>query len=622
MLKNRSLAARLGMAFGSLVVLTLILGLAAMGVMRSTSSKTTRLAKEQVPQVRTASTVEADTLHCLLAMRGFVMSEKESYFEEGSKYLTDAGKAADEAVKLAASIKGADALKKSAVEVQTILATYTKMIGETKAIIEGIQAGRKTAMDGITTYLSQCQALIGATRGNAAALDFAYQAQVLGIRARSAAYEARATGDPTLIDKAVADMGKIDGIATQLASAAPGNEDHIASLRRDAKTAMAGLTAVSQQRVALNEMNTRRAVVVDQVLAGANAIATTGFDSMTKSATTTVSALRVSAFAISLALLLAVAVGVALAVTMSAGISRPLAGAIVRLQTSSEEVSSASTQMSEASQSMAAGASQQASSLEETSASLEEMSATTQQNADNAKQASHMANEARQAAEHGNAAMSQMVDVIGRISRSADETAAIIKTIDEIAFQTNLLALNAAVEAARAGDAGKGFAVVAEEVRNLAQRSADAAKNTAALIDQSQVNAHEGVDTSRAVAEALAQIASSVTKVTDLVDEVAAASREQAIGIGQVNIAVSQMEQVTQSVAAGAEETASGSEELSAQSHELREMVETLVNVVEGGVTRAPSAPAPARLSSPSARRLPTPVAAVQRLTASELGDF
>jgi methyl-accepting chemotaxis protein len=176
--------------------------------------------------------------------------------------------------------------------------------------------------------------------------------------------------------------------------------------------------------------------------------------------------------------------------------------------------------------------------------------------------------------------MVRMGGAIQKIKQSSDETAKIIKTIDEIAMQTNLLALNAAVEAARAGEAGRGFAVVAEEVRNLAQRSAEAAKNTAYLIEGSQKNADDGVNASTEVAKIIEQIIVSVQKVTQLIAEVSAASQEQSQGIEQVNTAVAQMDKVTQSNAANAEESASASEELSSQAQNLNAMVADLVNIV------------------------------------------
>lgn len=250
-----------------------------------------------------------------------------------------------------------------------------------------------------------------------------------------------------------------------------------------------------------------------------------------------------------------------------------LESTISQVSISSTQVSSASGQIATGSQSLAEAASEQASSLEEISSSLEELSSMSQQNADNSSQAKNLSQEASNSAKAGNIAMEEMTNSIGKIKTSSDETAKIIKTIDEIAFQTNLLALNAAVEAARAGEAGKGFAVVAEEVRNLAQRSASAAKNTSDLIQQATDNADEGVKISEEVVKTFAEINQRISKVNDLIAEISAASTEQSQGIGQISTAVADIDKLTQSNAANSEESASAAQELSAQVAELRNMI-------------------------------------------------
>jgi methyl-accepting chemotaxis protein len=237
------------------------------------------------------------------------------------------------------------------------------------------------------------------------------------------------------------------------------------------------------------------------------------------------------------------------------------------------QVSSASGQISSGAQSLAQGSNEQASSLEEVSSSLEEMSSMTKQNADNTNQAKLLASEAHAAAGEGDAAMKRMAEAINQIKQSADNTAKIVKSIDDIAFQTNLLALNAAVEAARAGEAGKGFAVVAEEVRNLAMRSAEAAKNTANMIEESVKNAEGGVKITEEVMKSLVRIVDRTGKVGGLIADIASASGEQAQGIEQVNTAVAQMNQVTQQNAANSEESASSAAELNNQATELADMV-------------------------------------------------
>lgn len=253
---------------------------------------------------------------------------------------------------------------------------------------------------------------------------------------------------------------------------------------------------------------------------------------------------------------------------------------IVDLSLSSWQILDTSSQVASASKSLADGASEQAASLEESASTLEELAGITKQNANNSKTAKNLAKETRDDAVQGGDAMENMVSGIVEIKESSDKTANIVKTIDEIAFQTNLLALNAAVEAARAGDAGRGFAVVAEEVRNLALRSATAAKETANLIEDSQKKAEAGVQFSSKVQEIFEKLRDRTEKVENLLQELSTSSEEQAKGVDQVNIGVSHIDQVTQSNAANAEQTASASEQLTSHAQLLNEMMSDLARIV------------------------------------------
>lgn len=285
---------------------------------------------------------------------------------------------------------------------------------------------------------------------------------------------------------------------------------------------------------------------------------------------------------IAVALCIALVFCALVSVAVARALSRKLVHAIDVLGDNSKQLRVSSEQVSSASQALAQGATEQASSLEETAAAIEEVSSMAKYNASNATQADGLAELMKSITQRGVSSMSEMLAAIEDIRTSAVETSEIIAIIDNIAFQTNLLALNAAVEAARAGDAGKGFAVVAEEVRNLARRSADAAKQTSDKIKRSKELAENGVTVSQSLSKSLSEILENSEKTSTLVKEIAAASSEQAVGITEINASVTELDKVTQTNAAMAEESAAASQDLQHQGRTVDDVVNELMELVFG----------------------------------------
>jgi methyl-accepting chemotaxis protein len=306
------------------------------------------------------------------------------------------------------------------------------------------------------------------------------------------------------------------------------------------------------------------------------------------------------------------AIGMAIALVRA--ICGPIDRAVKSMISGAEQVSAASGQVSSSSQALAEGASEQAAAIEETSASMEEMAAMTRQNSDNAGQADTLMRASLATIKEADDSMTEMGRSMNEIAEASAATSKIIKTIDEIAFQTNLLALNAAVEAARAGEAGAGFAVVAEEVRNLAMRSTEAAKNTAQLIEGTVTKVMSGKAIVDQATQAFQGVAESSAKVASLIGEIATASREQAQGFGQINQAITQMDSVTQQNSATAEESAAAAAELNGQSAAMMAIVKEMQSLVNGGGV-GPAAK-PAHAAKVKAIAAPALAPAAKRVTA------
>jgi len=320
-----------------------------------------------------------------------------------------------------------------------------------------------------------------------------------------------------------------------------------------------------------------------------------------------------SKFIIIVSLVIGVVMGFVAAFVITRGITKPINRIITGLNEGSDQVNDAAGQVSTAAQQLAEGNSEQASSLEETSSALEEMAAMTRTNAENAKQANDLSAQASKAANEGDQTMGQLNEAMTGINDSSEKISKIIKVIEEIAFQTNLLALNAAVEAARAGEHGKGFAVVADEVRNLAQRCAQAARETTGLIEDAVNRSQQGTHVAGEVGKALGAIVGDVAKVTELINGISKASDEQAQGVDQVNTAVAQMDKVTQQNAAGAEESASAAEQLAAQATSVKGIVDELSALVGGAAARAAAAVSVPTAAGPQKKRLKVNIAHLKK---------
>ncbi len=285
-------------------------------------------------------------------------------------------------------------------------------------------------------------------------------------------------------------------------------------------------------------------------------------------------------------ILLLGSVGIVVALVIRNMVALPINRITAAIGAEASDLEYAAGQVAESSKILADGASNQAASLEESSASLEEVSSMTKRNAENAKTASESATLACRSADEGAEHMAALRDAMSEINTASEDIAKILKTIDEIAFQTNILALNAAVEAARAGETGMGFAVVAEEVRNLAQRSAQAARDTASKIDGSVEKSRHGAAITVKASKSFTEIQDRVRRLEELISEISKASDEQLEGITQITTAVSEMDKVTQHNASAAEEGAAAAMQLNTQSGALNETVARLSRLVRGGQPR------------------------------------
>ena len=616
-MKNWTIGKRIIFGFVCLILIAILLGGMAVWKMSGVKTVASTLAGQFMPATEVANNVERQSFLTMYQARGYAYTENTNFLVSGLTNLANVKRYLQDAKDLAAKPGNENLafLQQSADKAQAKVLEYEDLLQQTVAATERLEKERKAMQAAAQDYMKACdnylasqtsqlQDAIKATNAAGGADVAAVQDHIqkiaaanqivdLGNAIRLGNYKSQATRDPQLYRDTLKTFDEVNTRLDSLKAITKLERDlqEIAACRAAGQAYHDAMTNFLNDWLTREDLNAKRGIVADAVLAEAKNTSTSSLDSSTKGSTAAFNSLGAASTTMIVGLVLAALIGITLALFISRAITKVLKEISNMLDEGSNQVASASSQVSSSSQSLAEGASEQAASLEETSSSLEEMASMTKRNAENAQNANDLAKQARAAADKGVGDMQSMNAAMEAIKVSSDDIAKIIKTIDEIAFQTNILALNAAVEAARAGEAGMGFAVVADEVRNLAQRSAQAAKETASKIEGAITKTAQGVQISAKVAEALNEIVAKARQVDQLVAEVSSASREQTQGITQVNTAVGQMDKVTQSNAANAEESAAAAEELKAQADAMKDSVAELLKLVGGsGVTRQETA--------------------------------
>jgi len=601
MFSNLKLSLKISLGFGIILLLVVVLGGIAIFNMEKVKTESVDLDEEFVPEVKVGNQVERHSLLTMYAMRGYDLSGEKHYLDAGHREYELVNKYMKEESDLA-NKHGITSLKEQMNKANSLVDRYGELMKQTTARMDAIAKARveldksagvyvKTALDFLEDHRNEMREHIqngdppDQLRETMEGIVLITEILNVGNDTQIKTFKSQALRDPQTMNDGLANFAKIykalDGLKEIVTDQA--DLDAIAKTREVAASYEKAMKNLLENWIELQEVGKQRDEIADNVLKAAQDTAMDGMENTEKVAAEAVSSLSSASTIMVVGLIIVFILGVAVSWFLVTSITRPINNIVASLREGSQQVSSASGQISQSSQSLAEGATEQAASIEQTSASLEEMTSMTRQNTENSDQANTLAIEARSSAEKGNGAMEEMVVAMKAINTSSEEISKIIKVIEEIAFQTNLLALNAAVEAARAGEHGKGFAVVAEEVRNLAQRSATAAKDTAALIEDAVNKAKHGNELAENAGKYLHEIVTGVKKVSDLIAEVNSASGEQSTGIDQINTAVTQMDTVTQQNASNAEEAAAAAEELNAQAGALDDIVTSLASLVHGG---------------------------------------
>ena len=601
MKKTMKLTARMVLAFGLLVLVILILGAIGISSMTRVGRMSAALATENVPEISLANDIERHALSMVPSLHDYGYTDDEAFLGEVKAQLAEVKNFLTAARAHGKNFTGLAKLNDAAVAGQKAVGDFETLTEQRTQLTQALEKERLGTFAAGTNFISICatfqanqtDALLGKIRagieGDPLEANLGRIGCLAGIVQAGNAmlantWKAEARRDPRLLQESLALLDGIIAKFNELEKLTDFENDlkRIAQCRVSSQNYREGVKRFQEKWIAREELARRQTGLAIGVIQQAQKVAALGLGDTTAAMNQTAKVAAFSSTLVVTCVIIGVLVGILLSTQTTRSIARLLRQTSETLWGGNLQVAAVSEQLSGASQSLAETSNEQAASLEEASASLEELSAMTKRNAASAGKATELARLARAAADNGVGDMQTLSAAMEAIKVSSDDIAKIIKTIDEIAFQTNILALNAAVEAARAGEAGLGFAVVADEVRSLAQRCAQAARETAGKIEDAITKTGQGVEISSKVRDNLNDIVTKVRQVDELVAEVSSASREQTDGITQLNSAVTQMDKVTQRNAASAEESAAAAEELTAQAEIMKQSVAELLELVGG----------------------------------------
>jgi len=591
MKKNATLGYRISLGFGVLIAILLVIGLIGIINMRSASSDATRLSAVYVPEVNLANDVMQNFSNARYNILGFVSNDDEVSLKKAKTNFAELQanllkvEELGKKYNLKKLLEHQKLAAKGLVEYVATVEQNEKILVRKKAFDESTVSNAALFLKSIEAYRTTQEELLFkemTDRVSPADLRKRYAIlekidDILSIATYSRVYGQRAQvkQDATLLEGAIKKFEslykEVNGLKSQTTdSVTLGYLNSVESAAKTYEESLKGFIAVMQET---SENQKKRFIAVNELSTSIDAIADEGFSAIVTTSEETSSSLSNASWMMIIGVVAGLFISVILAFFLIKSIVKVVVDSVKSLSEGTAQVVSASEQISSASVSLAEGASSQASSVEEVSATIEEATASNNQNADNSREANLLAQHSNDAARIGNQQVSDLMVAMEKITDSSQKIAKIIKTIDEIAFQTNLLALNAAVEAARAGEHGLGFAVVAEEVKNLAERSAGAAKEITGIIEASIDQVKMGTEVANRTKESFTEILTSIKKTSDLIGEIAISAKEQAEGMNQIATAMGSVDQITQQNASASEETAAAAEELNAQALSMLESV-------------------------------------------------